>query len=72
MSVLTFFVVLAVSKSIDRMVSVLTDFSCMYFPDWVLVLRTSQEEFLEFLLPVLVLVAFLQYRQQTGGFFRHL
>ena len=71
-SVLTFFVVLAVSKSIDRMVSVLTDFSCMYFPDWVLVLRTSQEEFLEFLLPVLVLVAFLQYRQQTGGFFRHL
>ena len=71
-SVLTFFVVLAVSKSIDRMVSVLTDFSCMYFPDWVLVLRTSQDEFLEFLLPVLVLVAFLQYRQQTGGFFRHL
>lgn len=70
-SVLVFFAVLAISKSIDRSLNVLSELFYMHFPDWLLALQISQEEFLEFMLPVLIMVAFLQYGRQTADFSRH-
>lgn len=66
---LVFFMVLVVSLCIDRSVDVLSGFSSIHFSDRFLVLRTSQEEALEFMLPILILLAFLQYRRQVAGFF---
>ncbi len=63
-TILVFFVVLAVSKCIDRSLNVLTELYGMHFTDCLVALQLSQEEFLECLLPVLIIVASWQYMQR--------
>ena len=63
-TILVFFIVLAVSKCIDRSLNVLTELYHMHFPDWLVALQVSQEEFLECLLPILIIVACWQYMQR--------
>lgn len=66
-SILVFLVVLVVSKMIDRSLNVLTELYQMQFPDWTVAFQVSQEEFLECLLPVLIVVAFFQYKRSRRG-----
>lgn len=71
-SVFCFLALLCISKSIDRSLSVLAEMLYTRFPGWLIALQVSQEEFMEFMLPVLVLVAVLQYgRERMNGFSRY-
>ena len=70
-TILVFFVVLGVSKCIDRSLNVLTELYKMHFSDWLVALQVSQEEFLECLLPILIIVAcwqYMQHRKWLSGF----
>ena len=66
-TILVFFIVLAVSKCIDRSLNVLTELYEMHFTDWLVAFQVSQEEYLECLLPVLIMVACWQYMQRRKG-----
>lgn len=70
-SVFCFLAVLCISKSIDRSLNVLADMLHTRFPSWLVALQVSQEEFMELMLPVLVLVAVLQYGRERNGFLRY-
>lgn len=70
-TILVFFIVLGISKCIDRSLNVLTELYKMHFPDWLIALQVSQEEFLECLLPILIIVAcwqYMQHRKWLTGF----
>ena len=70
-TILMFFVVLGASKCIDRSLNALTELYRMHFPDWLVAFQVSQEEFLECLLPILIIVAcwqYMQHRKWLTGF----
>ena len=63
-TILVFFVVMVVSKCIDRSLNVLTELYGMHFTDSLVALQLAQEEFLECLLPILIIIASWQYMQR--------
>ncbi len=67
-SILMFLVTLAASKALDRSLNMLTELYQMHFPEWLVSLQTSQEEFLECLLPVLIIVVIVQYKRSRNIF----
>ena len=67
-SILMFLVTLVSSKVLDRSLNMLTELYQMHFPEWLVALQTSQEEFLECLLPILIIVVIAQYRRSRNIF----
>ena len=67
-SILMFLVTLVTSKVLDRSLNMLTELYQMHFPEWLVALQTSQEEFLECLLPILIIVVIAQYRRSRNIF----
>lgn len=67
-SILMFLFTLGTSKVLDRSLNVLTELYQMHFPEWLVALQTSQEEFLECLLPVLIIVVLVQYKRSRNIF----
>ena len=58
-------------EDIDRSLNALTELYRMHFPDWLVAFQVSQEEFLECLLPILIIVAcwqYMQHRKRLTGF----
>lgn len=64
-SILTLIVVAGLSKIIDRSINMWIEMFGGQFPKWAYALLQSQEEMLEGLLPVLFVVALLQFRRQA-------
>ena len=67
-SILMFLFTLVASKVLDRSLNMLTELYQMYFPEWLVALQTSQEEFLECLLPILIIVVIIQYKRSRNIF----
>lgn len=62
-SVFVFLAVLVISKICDRSLNMMTEMWGWQFDIWLKALVTAQEEFLECILPVLVMIGVLQYRE---------
>ncbi|WP_392552285.1 hypothetical protein RHO14_12710 [Orbus wheelerorum] len=60
-TILIFFIVLIVSKIIDRSVNMIYEMTSWLAPTWVIALQLPQEEYLECLLPLLIIIAIMQY-----------
>lgn len=56
-----FFAVLVISKIIDRSVNMIYEITNWMAPIWVVAIQLPQEEYLECLLPLLIIVAITQY-----------
>lgn len=56
-----FFIVLVVSKIIDRSVNMIYEMTGWQAPTWIIALQLPQEEYLECLLPLLIIVAIAQF-----------
>lgn len=56
-----FFIVLIVSKLIDRSVNMVYEITGWMAPTWLIAIQLPQEEYLECLLPLLIIVAIIQY-----------
>lgn len=67
-SILMFLVTLVTSKVLDRSLNMLTELYQLHFPEWLIALQTSQEEFLECLLPILIIVVLVQYKRSRNIF----
>lgn len=67
-SIFMFLFTLVISKVLDRSLNMLTELYQMHFPEWLVALQTSQEEFLECLLPILIIVVITQYRRSRNIF----
>jgi hypothetical protein len=61
MSVVTFFVVMIISKIIDRSLNAIHEVIGWVAPRWMVALQNALEEYLEFLLPILVIIFIYQY-----------
>ncbi|HHL1461288.1 TPA: hypothetical protein ACQ3CW_004815, partial [Klebsiella pneumoniae] len=57
-----------VTNIIDRSLGILKEVLGWHGPAWLIALQTSQEEFLELSLPLLVLMAVFQYRRGSLHF----
>ncbi|MEN3257844.1 hypothetical protein AAH678_03285 [Sodalis endosymbiont of Spalangia cameroni] len=64
-TVVTFVALIFITNILDRSLGEFKETLGWHAPLWLVALQTSQEEFLELLLPVLALTAALQYRRQT-------
>ncbi|MBT9431465.1 hypothetical protein JZM24_03545 [Candidatus Sodalis endolongispinus] len=64
-TIATFMALIFITNVLDRSLGEFKETLGWHAPLWLVALQTSQEEFLELLLPVLALTAALQYRRQT-------
>ncbi len=62
-TIATFIGLIALTNGIDRSLGIIKEWTGWHAPEWLVALQTSQEEFLELLLPLLVVVATFQYRR---------
>lgn len=60
-TIFIFFVVLIVSKIIDRSVNMIYEMTSWIAPTWVIAIQLPLEEYLECLLPILIIIAIVQY-----------
>lgn len=60
-SVFMFFAVLVVSKILDRSVNMINEITGWMAPRWVVAFQQPQEEYLECILPILIMIAVIQY-----------
>lgn len=67
-TVVTFILLIIVTNIIDRSLGILKEVLGWHGPAWLIALQTSQEEFLELSLPLLVLMAVFQYRRGSLHF----
>lgn len=63
-SILMFFIVLITSKILDRSVNMIYELTGWMAPNWIVSIQLPQEEFLECLLPILVVIAIIQYKHK--------
>lgn len=60
-SVLMFFIVLVVSKILDRSLNMINEITGWMAPRWMVAYQQPQEEYLECILPILIMIAVIQY-----------
>ncbi|RKS85965.1 hypothetical protein DES39_1383 [Orbus hercynius] len=60
-SVLMFFIVLVVSKILDRSFNMINEITGWMAPRWMIAVQQPQEEYLECILPILIMIAVIQY-----------
>ncbi|WP_392563318.1 hypothetical protein RHO13_07435 [Orbus wheelerorum] len=60
-SVFIFFVVLVVSKILDRSLNMINEITGWMAPRWMVAFQQPQEEYLECILPLLIMIAVVQY-----------
>lgn len=60
-SILMFFIVLVVSKILDRSLNMINEITGWMAPRWMVAYQQPQEEYLECILPLLIMIAFIQY-----------
>ncbi len=63
-TITTFVFLIGITNIIDRSLGMIKDSFGWHAPEWLVALQTSQEEFLELSLPLLALVAAIQYRRE--------
>lgn len=68
LSIATFIGLIVITNIIDRSLGMIKETTGWRAPDWLVALQTSQEEFLELLLPILAIVALIQYRRRIMQF----
>lgn len=56
-----FFTVLVISKMIDRSVNMIYEMTGWMAPTWLIAIQLPQEEYLECLLPLLIIITIIQY-----------
>lgn len=61
-----FLAVLVISKIIDRSVNMIDEMTNWMAPTWVVAIQLPQEEYLECLLPLLIIVAIIQYNHNKN------
>ncbi|MDD9642047.1 hypothetical protein [Klebsiella michiganensis] len=64
-TIVTFVSLIVLTNIIDRSLGILKETFGWHGPKWLVALQTSQEEFFELSLPLLALLAALQYRHGT-------
>ncbi|QHM75026.1 hypothetical protein C7M52_00971 [Mixta theicola] len=64
-SVVAFVALIALTNLLDRSLGIVKDGLGWHAPHWLVALQTSQEELLELALPVLAIIALLQYRRHS-------
>lgn len=60
-SIFTFFVVLVISKILDRSLGMIREITGWVAPRWLEALQQPQEEYLECILPIIIMIAVFQY-----------
>lgn len=60
-SILIFFAVLVVSKILDRSLNMINEITGWMAPRWMVAFQQPQEEYLECILPLLIMIAVVQY-----------
>ncbi|QHM71539.1 hypothetical protein C7M51_01829 [Mixta intestinalis] len=64
-SIVSFIALIALTNLLDRSLGIVKEWLGWHAPHWLVALQTSQEEFLELALPVLAVIALLQYRRSV-------